>query len=54
MLSEIQVENQQKLKDREQELKDMKKMMEVMKVGSQQGFMSCKLSAVLPNVSFCC
>lgn len=32
MLSEMQAENQQRLKDREQELKDMKKVMEVMKV----------------------
>lgn len=29
----MQAENQQRLKDREQELKDMKKMMDVMKVG---------------------
>ena len=35
MLSEMQAENQQRLKDREQELKDMKKVMEVMKVGLQ-------------------
>lgn len=32
MLSEMQAENQQRLKDREHELKDMKKVMEVMKV----------------------
>lgn len=32
-LSEMQAENQQRLKDREQELKDLKKMMDVMKVG---------------------
>lgn len=33
VLSERQAENQQRLKDREQELKDLKKVMEVMKVG---------------------
>lgn len=35
VLSEMQAENQQRLKDREQELKDMKKMMEAVKVGQQ-------------------
>jgi len=33
VLSEMQTETQQRLKVREQELKDMKKMMEGMKVG---------------------
>uniref|UniRef100_A0A3B4Z6G5 FinTRIM family, member 32 n=1 Tax=Stegastes partitus TaxID=144197 RepID=A0A3B4Z6G5_9TELE len=36
VLSEMQAENQQKLRDREQELKDMKKMMEGMKVGPNE------------------
>lgn len=36
VLLELQVENQQRLKDREQELKDLKKVMEVMKVGQQK------------------
>lgn len=31
----MQAENQQRLKDREQELKDLKKVMEVMKVGQR-------------------
>lgn len=35
VLSEMQAENQQRLKDREQELKDLKKVMEVMKVGQR-------------------
>lgn len=35
VLSEMQAENQQRLKDREQELKDLKKVMEVMKVGQK-------------------
>lgn len=35
VLSEMQTENQQRLKDRQQELKDLKKVMEVMKVGQQ-------------------
>ncbi|KAF6733333.1 Tripartite motif-containing protein 47 [Oryzias melastigma] len=33
VLSEIQADNQQRLKDREQELKELKKVMEVAKVG---------------------
>lgn len=40
VLSEMQAENQQRLKDREQELKDLKKMMELMKVCKKQE--SCK------------
>lgn len=35
LLSDLQSANQQKLKEREQELKDMKKMMEQMKVGQR-------------------
>lgn len=34
-MSEIHAQNQQRLKDREQELKDMKTMIEAMKVGQQ-------------------
>lgn len=39
VLSEIQAENQQRLKDREQELKDLKKIMEVAKVGPHRWFL---------------
>lgn len=35
VLSELQTENQQRLREREQELKDLKKVMEVTKVGQQ-------------------
>ncbi len=42
VLSELQAENQRRLKEREQELKDMKKMMEGMKVGQQDFiFLGC-------------
>lgn len=49
MLSEMQVENQQRLKDREQELKDLKKVMEVMKVGQQNFVALHQRSKCIPH-----
>lgn len=43
MLSELQTENLRRLKDREQELKELKKTMEVMKV-RQRSILSTKLA----------
>lgn len=48
VLSDLQAENQQRLKEREQELKNLKKVMEVTKV-SQQSFILQK-SQILTNL----
>lgn len=39
-LSEMQTENQQRLKEREQELKELKKVMDVMQVGWQTDYLT--------------
>lgn len=49
MLSELQTENHQRLKDREQELKDLQKVMDVMKVGRKSFIFGCMFFCVNLN-----